>query len=87
MMRSNVLINNGWSMYMRAAHPAARMEAIRSQPMLLTAVGRKTELAGQSHLLITCMHVTKERAIAMLTRVHALLQRLKTTTAQLIPDQ
>lgn len=70
-----------------SARPAARMEAIRSQLMLLTAVGRKTELAGQSHLLITYMHVTKERAIAMLTRVHVLIQRLKTTTVQLIPDQ
>ena len=57
------------------------------RPLLLTAVGRKTEHAGQSHLLITCMHVAKERAIAMLTCVHALLVRIKATTAQLLPAQ
>ena len=85
--RNNALIYNGWSLYVRAANPSERLEAITSRPLLLTAVGRKTEHAGQSHLIITCMHVAKERAIAMLTRVHALLQRLKQTTAQLIPSK
>ena len=87
MARNNALIYNWWSVYMRAANPAERMEAITSRPLLLTAVGKKTEHAGQSHLLITCMHVAKARAIAMLNRVHALLQRLKQTTAQLMPAQ
>ena len=87
MARNNALIYNWWSLFVRAANPGERLEAISSRPLLLTAVGRKTEHAGQSHLLITCMHVAKERAIAMLTRVHALLQRIKATTAQLLPSQ
>ena len=87
MARNNALIYNWWSLFMRAAHPGERMEAITSRPMMLTAVGRKTEHAGQSHLLITCMHVAKARAIEMLSNVHALLQRLKATTAQLRPSQ
>lgn len=87
MARNNALIYNWWSLFVRAANPGERLEAITSRPLLLTAVGRKTEHAGQSHLLITCMHVAKERAIAMLTRVHALLARIKATTAQLLPSQ
>ena len=87
MARNNALIYNWWSLFVRAANPGERLEAITSRPLLLTAVGRKTEHAGQSHLLITCMHVAKERAIAMLTRVHALLQRMRATTAQLLPSQ
>ena len=87
MARNNALIYNWWSLFMRAAHPGERLEAITSRPLMLTAVGRKTEHAGQSHLLITCMHVAKARAIEMLSNVHALLQRLKTTTAQLRAGQ
>ena len=87
MARNNALIYNWWSVYMRAAHPGERLEAISSRPLMLTAVGRQTEHAGQQHVLISCMHVAKERAIAMLNRVHALLQRLKATTAQLIPAE
>ena len=87
MARNNALIYNWWSLFMRAAQPGERLEAITSRPLMLTAVGRKTEHAGQSHLLITSMHVAKARAIAMLSNVHALLQRLKTTTAQLRPSQ
>ena len=87
MARNNALIYNWWSLFMRAAHPGERLEAITSRPLMLTAVGRKTEHAGQSHLLITCMHVAKARAIEMLSNVHALLQRLKATTAQLRPSQ
>jgi len=87
MARNNALIYNWWSLFVRAANPGERLEAISSRPLLLTAVGRKTEHAGQSHLLVTCMHVAKERAIEMLTRVHALLVRIKATTAQLLPAQ
>jgi len=87
MARNIALIYNWWSLFVRASNPSERLEAITSRPLLLTAVGRKTEHAGQSHLLITCMHVARERAIVMLTRVHALLQRLKETTAQLMQCQ
>ncbi len=68
----------------RAAHPKARREAITSRPMLLNAVGRQTEPAGQRHLLITSMHVAKEAVVLMLTHVHALLGRIKACTVQLL---
>ncbi len=83
MARHIALIYNWWSLFVRAAHPKARREAITSRPLLLHAVGRKTEHAGQTSLVITSLHVAKDAAITMLTSVHALLQRIKETTAQL----
>ena len=83
MARHIALIYNWWSLFVRAAHPKARREAITSRPLLLNAVGRKTEHAGQTSLIITSLHVAKDAAIAMLTSVHALLNRIKETTAQL----
>jgi hypothetical protein len=50
MARNNALIYNWWSLYMRAAHPSERLEAITSRPLMLTAVGRQTEHAGQRHV-------------------------------------
>ena len=83
MARHIALIYNWWSLFVRAAQPTARREAITSRPLLLNAVGRKTEHAGQTSLIFTSLHVAKDAAIAMLTSVHALLNRIKETTAQL----
>ena len=83
MARHIALIYNWWSLFVRAAHPKARREAITSRPMLLHAVGRQTEHAGQSHMLITSMHVAKDAVVSMLTHVHGLLRRIKATAAQL----
>ena len=87
MARHIALIYNWWSLFVRAAHPKARREAITSRPMLLNAVGRQTEHAGQRHLLITSMHVAKEAVVLMLTNVHELLGRIKATAAQLLNAQ
>ena len=84
MARHIALIYNGWSLFVRAAHPKARREAITSRPMLLNAVGRQTVHAGQTHLLITSMHVAKEAVVLMLTNVHELLGRIKASAAQLL---
>ena len=83
MARHIALIYNWWSLFVRAAHPKARREAITSRPMLLHAVGRPTAHAGQRHLLIRSMHVAKGAVVLMLTHVHALLRRIKATAAQL----
>ena len=66
---------------------STRSKAITSRPLLLNAVGRKTEHAGQTSLIITSLHVAKDAAIAMLTSVHALLNRIKEATAQLAKER
>ena len=72
MARHIALIYNGWSLFVRAAHPKARREAITSRPLLLNAVGRKTEHAGSDesdHYLTArsqecCLRDAHQRACA-----------------------
>ena len=80
------LIYNWWSLFVRLAHPDARLEAITSRPFLLSGVARKTEHAGQQHLKITPLHGKNKQARAMLTRVSALLQEWKSTAEQFDPQ-
>ena len=83
MIAAELATHTWWSLSVRAAHPKARREAITSLPLLLSEVGRKTEHAGQTSLIITSLHVAKDAAIAMLTSVYALLGRIKEATSQL----
>jgi ABC-type enterochelin transport system substrate-binding protein len=76
------IIYNWWSLFVRLAHPNARLEAITSRPFLLSGVARKTEHAGQQHLKITPTHGKNKQARDMLTRVSALLQEWKRTAEQ-----
>lgn len=50
------LAYNWWSLFVRLAHPPARLEAITSRSFLLSAIGRMTSHAGQTHLSITPLH-------------------------------
>ena len=47
------LAYNWWSLFVRLAHPLARLEAITSRPLLLSGIGRLTAHAGQAQLSIT----------------------------------
>lgn len=48
--RACALVYNWWTWYCCAAHPTARMEAITSRPLLLAAVGKAANHAGQTTL-------------------------------------
>src|SRR3970282_2596347 len=50
------LAYNWWSLFVRLAHPKARLEAITSRPFLLSGIGRLTSHAGQDPLSITPLH-------------------------------
>jgi hypothetical protein len=67
-------VYNGWSLFVRLAHPEARREAITSRPWLMSSVGRRTEHAGQTTITLTGLHAHFEKARAALMRVSALLQ-------------
>ena len=77
------LAYNWWSLFVRLAHPEARLEAITSRPFLLSAIGRMTSHAGQTHLSITPMHAKATHARALLTAVSQRLQRWKRSAEQL----
>lgn len=72
--RAVALIYNWWSLFVRLANPEARREAITSRPWLMSAVGRRTEHAGQTKITLTGLHAHFEQARAALMRVSALLQ-------------
>src|ERR1700681_2374213 len=63
------LAYNWWSLFVRLAHPKARLEAITSRPLLLSGIGRLSSHAGQTHLSITPMHAKAKGARALLTAV------------------
>jgi len=50
------LVYNWWSWYCRRAHPDVRLEAITSRPLLLAAVGKAANHAGQTTLYLTRLH-------------------------------
>ena len=50
------LIYNWWSWYVRLAHPKTRLEAIKSRPLLLAAVGRMTRHSRVTKLVLAVTH-------------------------------
>jgi len=77
------LAYNWWSLFVRLAHPKARLEAITSRPLLLSGIGRLTSHAGQAQLSITPMHAKAKDAHALLTTVSEKLKAWKRTAEQL----
>ena len=77
------LAYNWWSLFVRLAHPKARLEAITSRPFLLSGIGRLSSHAGQARLSITPMHARAKDARALLTTVSARLKAWKRTAEQL----
>jgi hypothetical protein len=85
--RAVALIYNWWSWYVRLANPTARMEAITSRPMLLAAVGRVTEHAGYTRVLLSVTHAAAPLIKAMIANVRTGLQLIQATAPQLPPAQ
>lgn len=81
--RAVALIYNWWSWYVRLANPKARLEAITSRPLLLSAVGRLTHHAGQSRLLLTITHVASDQIKTMIANIRAGLQHILAAAPQL----
>ena len=77
------LVYNWWSIFVRLVHPEARLEAITSRPLLLSAVARQTSHAGQKLIRVTPMHAEAPKAQGMLTRASQLLSSWKHCAEQL----
>jgi hypothetical protein len=80
--RGVALAYNWWSLFVRLAHPEARLEAITSRPWLMSSMGRRTEHAGQTTITLTGLHAHFDKARATLMRVSALLQGWLAQTAE-----
>lgn len=83
--RMVALIYNWWSVFVRLAHPDTHLEAITSRPLLLHAVAKQTEHAGQRRLTITSTHAMADTVQGALSAVSGFLKELKATAEQLDP--
>ena len=81
--RAVALAYNWWSLFVRLAHPKARLEALTSRPLLLAGIAEKTRHARQERLTITPMHGYGEQAKALLLRVSNLLNTWHRAAEQL----
>lgn len=81
--RAVALIYNWWSWYVRLAHPATRLEAVTSRPLLLAGVARLTQHAGQSRLLLTLTHAAGDLIKSMVANVRKGLDTILATAPQL----
>jgi hypothetical protein len=80
--RACALVYNWWSWYCRAAHPTARMEAITSRPLLLAAVGKAANHAGQTTLYLTPLHGKAHALKALIANIGAALQHVRAAAEQ-----
>jgi len=81
--RNVALIYNWWTLFVRLAEPDRPREAITSRPLLLCAVGRLVEHAGQTVLRLTSSHAEARQAQTLLTRLSLFLSGLQNTAEQL----
>jgi hypothetical protein len=81
------LAYNWWSLFVRLADPERHREAITSRPLLLTAIARRTQHAGQVTLTISSTHAMQHKARRALARISGFLSGLRKSAEQLDPLQ
>jgi hypothetical protein len=79
------LIYNGWSLFVRLADPEHHRKAITSRPLLLSAIARKTQHAGQVRLSISSPHGMRDKARIAYVRIAGFLGGLRQNAEQLDP--
>src|SRR5438309_5626487 len=84
---SVALIFNWWSLFVRLADPDHRREAITSRPLLMQAIARQTQHAGQVTLTISSTHGEQQKARRAYLRIADFLAQLRQTAEQLDPVQ
>jgi hypothetical protein len=82
---SVALADNWWSLFARLADPEHHREAITSRPLLLSAIARRTQHAGQVTLTISSTHGMRDKARRAYIRIAAFLTGLRENAAQLDP--
>ncbi len=83
MARIVALCANWWNLFVRLADPDQHREAITSRPLLLQAIGRQTQHAGQTTITIISPHGQHHRARRAFLRIAGFFARLRQTAEQL----
>jgi len=81
------LVYNWWSLFVRLADPGHHREAITTRPLLMTAVARQTQHAGQVKLTISSAHGKQDWARRAYVRIARFLGELRQSAEQLDPLQ
>jgi hypothetical protein len=79
------LVYNWWSLFVRLADPEHHREALTSRPLLLSAIARRTQHAGQVTLSISSTHGRRDRARHAYVRIAGFLAALRQNAEQLDP--
>jgi len=83
MGRIVALVANWWNLFVRLADPDRHREAITSRPLLLHAIGRQTQHAGQTTITVTSAHGEHRRARRAFARIAGFFTALRQTAEQL----
>lgn len=83
MGRIVALVCNWWNLFVRLADPDHHREAITSRPLLLHAIGRQTQHAGQTTITVTSAHGEHRRARRAFARIAGFFAALRQTAEQL----
>ena len=83
MARIVALAANWWNLFVRLADPDHHREAITSRPLLLQAIGRQTQHAGQTTITITSPHGAHHHARRAFLRIAGFFAQLRQTAEQL----
>jgi hypothetical protein len=74
-----------WSLFVRVADPGHHREAITNRLVLLSAIARKTQNAGQTTLTISSTHGMRDKARRVYIRIAGFLADLRKNPEQLDP--
>jgi len=77
------LVYNWWSLFVRLADPEHHREAITSRPLLLSAMARRSQHAGQVKLTISSVHGKQHLARRAYLRIAKFLAELRNHAEQL----
>jgi hypothetical protein len=83
MARHTALVYNWWSLFARLALPDKHHEAQTSRPLLLHAVGKQTQHAGQTTLTLTSLHAESASIRKVLRDLTGFFQHLHKAAEQL----
>lgn len=81
--RNVALLYNWWSLFVRCADPNRPREAVTSRPLLMCAVGREINHAGQTTVVLTSTHGHASQVQALLTDLSLFLSGLRNAAEQL----
>lgn len=83
MARIIALIYNWWTLFVRLIEPNSHLEAITSRPLLLHAVGKQIQHAGQTIIQVNSSHGKFKQVQSALTDLSAFFKTLKPCAEQL----